>query len=67
MTVVIFIILDDVNLLHMKLAQSEVRSRNALTIVITDCEDQIEKDKTDYIININNSGSLTPLACVVPF
>jgi len=48
----ILIILDDDNLNDMMLALSEVHSRNALTIVITNCAEKLKpvQVKTDYLI-----------------
>ena len=51
----------------MRLALSEVKSREAMTIVVTDCEEDLETNKVDYVINIQDIGPMTPLACVIPF
>ncbi len=51
---VILTILDDEYLQEMLLALSEVRSRNAYTIVITDCENLIDNSKIDLIIPIHS-------------
>lgn len=50
----------------MALALSEVKSRNALSVVITDCAHKLDNDKIDHIIDIPNIGLLTPLLAVLP-
>jgi glycine cleavage system regulatory protein len=51
---VLLIILDNENLNEMKLALSEVHSRNALTIVITDCQNKLvqEEAKIHHLIPV---------------
>lgn len=51
-TSVILIILDDENFHEMQLALSEVHSRGAYTIVITNCVDKLASDKIDAHISI---------------
>jgi len=65
-TAIILIILDDEHINEMKLALSEVKSRNALSIIITDCPHLLDKEKTDFIIEIPNVGTLTCLLPVIP-
>jgi len=51
-TAVILFILDDDKLEEMKLALSEVWSRQALTIVITDCFDKLNHKHISHAIEI---------------
>lgn len=51
----------------MNLCLAEVHSRGALTVVITDCKNKINKEKTDHIIEISNAGELTSLCCALAF
>jgi glucosamine--fructose-6-phosphate aminotransferase (isomerizing) len=48
---------------------SEVYSRNAQTVVISDCYNQLKEhhSKIDFHIDIENCGLLTPLLSVVAF
>lgn len=66
-TCVVLIILDDEFRSDMNLALAEVKSRGALTVVITNCKPKINKEKTDYTIEISNAGELTSLLCVLAF
>jgi len=65
-TGIILIILDDEFLHEMALALSEVRSRNALSVVITDCAHKLDSEKIDHVIPIPSIGSLTPILAVLP-
>lgn len=66
-TAVILIMLDDSRLHEMSLALSEVHSRDALTIVITDCLHKIDSSKVHLSIEIVSLAELTPLVSVIPF
>lgn len=67
-TAVIIIILDDEYLHLVKTSLSEVKARQAKTVVITDCLDKLDKSKIDFAIEINSEcGQLTPVLAVVPF
>lgn len=50
----------------MSLALSEVKSRNALSVVITDCPHKLDTDKIDHVIPIPSIGPLTPILAVLP-
>jgi glucosamine--fructose-6-phosphate aminotransferase (isomerizing) len=64
---IILMILDDEHFHDMELALSEVKSRNAHTIVITDCSERLTQSKCDHIIEIPSLKWLTPLLGVVVF
>ena len=65
---VIIIILHDEYLELLKTALSEVRSRNARTIVITDCLELLDPTKIDHSIEIkSNTGPLAAILTVLPF
>jgi hypothetical protein len=51
---VILIILDNEHLTDMKLALSEVHSRNAMTIVVTDCASKLHQElpKIHHLIRV---------------
>lgn len=66
-TKIILMILDDEHFHDMELALSEVKSRCAYTIVITDCAHRLTKSKCDHIIEIPSLHWLTPLLGVVVF
>jgi len=66
-TAIVLIILDDEFFHEMNLALSEVESRGALTIVITDCLSKLNKSKIDYAVEIPNIGLMTPILSVLPF
>lgn len=68
LTPVILIILDDDTLNDMKLALSEVHSRNAKTIVISDSRQSVKNvmNKIDHLIIIPKFG-LSWLLAVIPF
>jgi len=66
-TAIMLIILDDEFFHEMNLALSEVESRGALTIVITDCLSKLNKAKIDYAVEIPNIGLMTPILSVLPF
>jgi len=51
-TCIFLIILDDEHLKDMNLCLSEVKSRGALTVIITDCKEKITLDKSDFVIEI---------------
>lgn len=66
-TKVFLIILDDEYLHDMQLALSEVKSRSAYTIVITDCKHLLNQSKIDECIEIPSAGPLTFLLAILPF
>ena len=51
----------------MSLALSEVASRNAFTIVITDCLHKLDSSKIDIPLELITLQELTPLVAVLPF
>jgi hypothetical protein len=61
------IILDDSRLMEMSLALSEVYSRDAFTIVITDCLHKLDTNKIDLFVEIIPLQELTALVAVLPF
>lgn len=63
----ILIILDDEYLHEMEICLSEVKSRNAHTLVITDCLNKLSKDKIDECIEVPHVKHLTSVLCVIPF
>lgn len=65
-TGIILIILDDEYFHEMELALSEVKSRNATSVVITDCPNKLETEKVDFVIPITNIGIITPILAVLP-
>ncbi|EAR90097.2 glucosamine-fructose-6-phosphate aminotransferase [isomerizing] protein, putative (macronuclear) [Tetrahymena thermophila SB210] len=65
-TAVILIILDDEYYHDMSLALSEVHSRGAYTIVITNCLKKLAVDKVDASIQIEQKDMLSSLMCVLP-
>ncbi|KAL4468899.1 hypothetical protein ABPG72_009169 [Tetrahymena utriculariae] len=65
-TPVILIILDDDYFHDMSLALSEVHSRGAYTIVITNCLKKLASDKVDTSIQIEQKDMLSSLMCVLP-
>ncbi|EGR27583.1 hypothetical protein IMG5_193830 [Ichthyophthirius multifiliis] len=65
-TTILLIILDDEYLHDMKLALSEVHSRGAYTIVITNCLDKLPSEKVDMSIQLEHKDLLTPLLVVLP-
>lgn len=65
-TAVILIILDDENFNEMNLALSEVNSRGAYCIVITNCLSKLPAGKVDASIEIEQKDSLACLLAVLP-
>lgn len=65
-TCIIIIILNDHHLNDMKLALSEVKARNAMSIVITDCLDKLDDDMIDLHIEVPSVGDLTSLLPIIP-
>ena len=45
---------------------SQVKAREAFTIVISDCLDELDKKKIDIGIPIQSAGWLTPLLAIFP-
>lgn len=62
----ILLILDDENFHEMNLALSEVHSRNAYTIVITNCLSRLPANKIDAFIQLEQNDSLSSLLAVLP-
>lgn len=65
-TTVIFLILDDKNLPALKVAVDELHSRKAHIIVITDCQEQLNREKIDHFIPIPKMRVLSSLLCLIP-
>ena len=63
----VLLLLDNETLPDMILSLSEVHSRNAFTIVITDCLWKLEMAKIDLAVELVPSQDLTPLVAVVAF
>ncbi len=63
----ILTILDDEYLHEMEICLSEVKSRNAHTLVITDCLNKLSKDKINEYIEIPHVNHLTSILSVLPF
>ena len=66
-TVAILIILRDEFLEDMKNCLNELKTRNAYTIVITDCPQKLDKEKINDIIPVIHNGLLTPILCILPY
>ena len=64
---VILMIFGDEYLNDMQLTLSEMHSRNAHTIVITDCLNKLDKNKIDQSIELINIKYLTPLISIIVF
>lgn len=64
---VILMIFEDEYLNDMQLTLSEMHSRNAHTIVITDCLNKLDKNKIDQSIELINIQYLTPLISIIVF
>lgn len=65
-TPIILIILNDSNMNLMKTTATEVRTRGALTIVITNLNANEVQSFSDFIIPIPSNGILTSLLAVIP-
>lgn len=63
----ILIVLDDENLHEMEICLSEVKSRGAHTLVITDCLNKLSKEKVNESLEIPHVKHLTSILCVLPF
>ena len=50
----------------MLLALSEVRARNAYTVIITDCPEKIPKENADHVLEIESLSGFTPLLTALP-
>jgi glucosamine--fructose-6-phosphate aminotransferase (isomerizing) len=66
-TVAILIILRDEFLEDLKNTLSELKLRQAYTVVITDCKEKLDKDKINDIIPVTHNGLLTPILCILPY
>ena len=51
----------------MELSLSEVKSRNAYTIVFTDCAHKLTKSKIDFLVEIIDLKYFSPLLIVILF
>jgi len=65
-TTVIFLILDDKNLSAMKVAIDELHSRKAYIIVITNCQEKLNREKVDHFVQVPKLKVLSSLLCLVP-
>jgi|JI6StandDraft_1071083.scaffolds.fasta_scaffold01261_7 glucosamine--fructose-6-phosphate aminotransferase (isomerizing) len=65
-TTVIFLILDDKNLPAMKVAIDELHSRKAYIVVITDCQEKLNREKVDHFIAVPKLKVLSSLLCLIP-
>lgn len=65
-THIIIIALDNHQLEEVKLSISEVKSRLAQTIVISDCPERLDLHKVDHLIEIPKSEAFGPLLAVFP-
>jgi len=57
----VLIILNDENFGFMISTLNQIKSRGAYVIVVTDCKDKIEIDKTDSIIEVPDCGNFSAL------
>lgn len=64
---VMLTILDDDHFNEMEICLSQVKSRFAHTVVITDCLNKLSKDKIDEYIEIPHVKHLTSILSVLPF
>lgn len=62
----IFLILDDKNLPAMKVAIDELHSRKAYIVVITDCQEKLNREKVDHFIAVPKLKVLSSLLCLIP-
>lgn len=62
----ILFIFRDENFHDMLTTLSEMNSRNAMTIIVTDCYEDLPKEKVDDHIDIIDAGILTPLLGILP-
>lgn len=65
-TFIIIIAMDNEQLEEVKLSISEVKSRKAKTIVISDCKGALDLSKIDYLIELPKSLSFGSLLAVFP-
>ena len=62
----IFIIHDDEYFEDMIFALNQIKNRNALTIVITDCREKIDETLVNYFFDVPHSGMMTSLLSICP-
>ena len=63
---IVLFIFDDAKLSEMCLSLDQVHSREAYTIVVTDCYHLLAQSKIDFVIEVQNVSYLSPLLAVIP-
>lgn len=63
---IVLFIFDDAKLAEMMLSLDQVHSREAYTIVVTDCYHLLDKAKIDFVIEVQNVSYLSPLLAIIP-
>jgi glucosamine 6-phosphate synthetase-like amidotransferase/phosphosugar isomerase protein len=58
--------MNDSRLEEMKLALEEIRARHAYTIVITDCYEELDKSRIDFVFEVPHLDYLSGILAIIP-